>query len=132
MCLCALYAPSGHIAAAQNNAGQHETADHFKLIVKIVGLDYSVGNVKVWVTAPDGTTITKVIEATNLLNSLQDDDNNAIEVLLAAKKGFIQLGDEFTACVKILEDKDEIGKHFACEKDTHKSSDRTKILTIRL
>jgi hypothetical protein len=74
----------------------------------------------------------KVIEGTNLLNSLQDDDNNAIEVVLAAKKGFIQLGGEFTARVKILEDKDEIGKHLVCEKDTHTSSDSTEILTIRL
>lgn len=59
MCLCALYALSRHIEAAQNNSGQYETADHFRLIVKIVGLDYSVGNVKVCVISPDGTTATR-------------------------------------------------------------------------
>jgi hypothetical protein len=132
MGLCTLIGQSGHIAAAQNNTGQQRTADDFKLSVKIIGLDYSVGNVKVWMTAPDGTTVTKLVNATKLLNSLHDDDNNAVEVLLAANKGFIQLGDKFTACVKILEDKDEIGKHFGCEKDTHKSSDSTEIITIRL
>ena len=130
--LCTLIAQSGHIAVAQNNTSQQRIADDFKLTVKIIGLDYSVGSVKVWMTAPDGTTVTKLVDATNLLNSLDDDDNNAIEVLLAANKGFVQLGDEFTACVKILEDKDKIGKHFACEKDTHKSSDGTEIITIRL
>ncbi|HZE77254.1 MAG TPA: hypothetical protein VE089_01755 [Nitrososphaeraceae archaeon] len=59
ICLCALYALSGHIEAAQNNSGQSQPADHFKLIVKIVGLDYSVGNVKVCVISPDGTTATR-------------------------------------------------------------------------
>ena len=130
--LCTLIAQSGHIALAQNNTSQQRIAGDFKLTVKIIGLDYSVGSAKVWMTAPDGTTVTKLVDATNLLNSLDDDDNNAIEVPLAANKGFVQLGDEFTACVKILEDKDKIGKHFACEKDTHKSSDGTDIITIRL
>src|ERR687883_554733 len=81
--LCTLIPQSGHIAVAQNNTSQQRIADDFKLTVKIIGLDYSVGNVKVWMTAPDGTTVTKLVDATNLLNSLDDDDNNAIEVLLA-------------------------------------------------
>ena len=132
MCLWTSFAQPGQTAAAQNDSAQQQTADDFKLIVKIIGLDYSVGNVKVWVTAPDGAAVSKVVAATNLLNSLQDDDNNVVKVTLPAKKDLLQVGDEFTACVKILEDKDKIGKHLACEKDTHKSSNNPESITIWL
>jgi hypothetical protein len=45
-----------------------------------------------------------------------DDNEGVIHVSLDFKKGTVRVGDEYTACIKILEDTDFFGNHVACQK----------------
>jgi hypothetical protein len=82
--------------------------------LKIGGIDYSLRMAQVWVLA-NGVMSSKTINPVAFLDP-QDDNSGVIHVSLDFKKGTVRVGDEYTACIKVLEDTDFFGNHVACQK----------------
>lgn len=103
---------------------------NFKVIVRVNGVDSSTGLATIWVTA-NGITNSKTVDTTSMLDSNDDDDDN-IEVYFLFKGDKVKLDDKFQACIKVLDDKDMVGKDFACVESVNESGTMPRVITITL
>jgi hypothetical protein len=99
--------PSGDKKAVIDN-----TTD---ILMKIDGIDHSTVKVKVWVTADDGREVSKTFNPVPLLNP-EDDDRGLILVPMKVEKGLLDIGDTYTACIKVIEDTDKYGNKQSCQQ----------------
>jgi hypothetical protein len=100
-------APIGDKKAATDN-----TTD---ILMKIDGIDHSTVKVKVWVTADGGREVSKTFNPVPLLNP-EDDDRGLILVPMKVEKGLLDIGDTYTACIKVIEDTDKFGNKQSCQQ----------------
>jgi hypothetical protein len=97
-----------------NTPSPRSAADTATFNLKIGGIDYSLRMAQVWVLA-NGVMSSKTINPVAFLDP-QDDNSGVIHISLDFKKGTVRVGDEYTACIKVLEDTDFFGNHVACQK----------------
>ncbi len=128
-------------AQTSDNEGDDgdENNDPFKVIVRVDGIDYSIGAVKIWISA-NGVTESKTLNAKTLLNSInsgkeEDDDGAPIQIQFEFEKGVVKVGDQFSACIQILEDSDKVGYRdgqVLCKTGINTSGRQAEIINISL
>lgn len=104
-------APNNGTAVAATEAAGNST----DILMKIDGIDYSTVKVKVWVAADGGREISKTFNPIPLLDP-EDDDRGLIFVPMKAEKGLLDIGDAYTACIKVIEDTDKYGNKQSCQQ----------------
>lgn len=93
-------------------------------------MDSSTGLATIWVNA-NGITNSKIVDTTSMLDSNDDDDDNiAVSFLFNVDK--LKVEDKFQACIKVLHDKDMVGKDFACVERVNESGNMPMVITITL
>lgn len=83
-----------------------------KISFKIKGIDYSTKIGQMLVTIDD-ETYASTFDPISLLDPY-DDGNGVIQFSMLIPKDSIKPGSSYTACIRILEDTDDFGNHFAC------------------
>jgi hypothetical protein len=106
---------SGTSAPNNDKAAAEEAGNSTDFVMKIDGIDYSTVKVKVWVTADGGREISKTFNPVPLLDP-EDDDRGLIFVPMKAEKGLLDIGDAYTACIKVIEDTDKYGNKQSCQQ----------------
>jgi hypothetical protein len=104
-------APNNDTAAAVAAVAGNST----DILMKIDGIDYSTVKVKVWVAADGGKEISKTFNPIPLLDP-EDDDRGLIFVPMKADKGLLDIGDAYTACIKVIEDTGKYGNKQSCQQ----------------
>jgi hypothetical protein len=89
----------------------------FKVIVNVKGIDPTVAKAQIWVTGKAETESTTLNNPISLTNANNNDEGSILKVEFEFKQGIIKEGDQIEACIKVLEDKDKEGTHFACQKE---------------
>ena len=106
---------SGTSAPNNDKAAAEEAGNSTDFVMKIDGIDYSTVKVKVWVTADGGREVSKTFNPIPLLDP-EDDDRGLIFVPMKAEKGLLDIGDAYTACIKVIEDTDKYGNKQSCQQ----------------
>jgi hypothetical protein len=101
--------------AATNKNKKAATDNTTDILMKIDGIDHSTVKVKVWVTADGGREISKTFNPVPLLNP-EDDDRGLILVPMKVGKGLLDIGETYTACIKVIEDTDKFGNKQSCQQ----------------
>ena len=106
---------SGTSAPNNDKAAAEQAGNSTDFVMKIDGIDYSTVKVKVWVTADGGREVSKTFNPIPLLDP-EDDDRGLIFVPMKAEKGLLDIGDAYTACIKVIEDTDKYGNKQSCQQ----------------
>ena len=106
---------SGTSAPNNDKAAAAQAGNSTDFVMKIDGIDYSTVKVKVWVTADGGREVSKTFNPIPLLDP-EDDDRGLIFVPMKAEKGLLDIGDAYTACIKVIEDTDKYGNKQSCQQ----------------
>ena len=103
--------------AALSGDKKATTGNITDILMKIDGIDHSTVKVKVWVTAYDGREISKTFNPVPLLHP-EDDDRGLILLPMKVEKGLLDIGDTYTACIKVIQDTDKYGNKQSCQQGT--------------
>jgi hypothetical protein len=117
----------GHTSTGGTSGGNNS----FKVIVNIKRIDPTIAKAQIWVTSgnnvTESTTLSNPISLTN-----SSDEGGILRVEFQFDPGVIKVGDQLTACFKVLEDKDKEGTHFACQKGVNSSTTQPEVIKIVL
>jgi hypothetical protein len=102
-------------AAPSGDKKATTTGNTTDILMKIDGIDHSTVKVKVWVTADNGREISKTFNPVPLLNP-EDDDRGLILLPMKVEKGLLDIGDTYTACIKVIQDTDKYGNKQSCQQ----------------
>jgi hypothetical protein len=103
--------------AAPSGDKKATTSNNTDILMKIDGIDHSTVKVEVWVTADDGREISKTFNPVPLLHP-EDDDRGLIQLPMKVEKGLLDIGDTYTACIKVIQDTDKYGNKQSCQQGT--------------
>jgi hypothetical protein len=109
--------PVTHLAANTSKATKMAGTDdqnRFTINLRIRGIDYLDNMALVWITVRN-QTVAYNINPIALLDP-QDNGDGIIHVPVTFPQDIVHPGDQYTACIKILVQSDNLGDTFSCQK----------------